>query len=209
MKFSAIESDEKGKQQEGGAELRGAPRYTLLIRAAKLVCDQGEFLGVIRDVSSTGVAMRLFHPIPERGRFALELQSGEQFSVQCVRRSAHEAAFTFADNVVVDRFVSEVSEYPKRGLRLAICFPVTLRARGEVHDALVINISQQGARIECNAMLAIDQNITIDGEGLKGVRAKIRWRANGDYGLVFDDTFSLSEFAKLAAQLQAPALLED
>jgi len=29
-----------------------------------------------------------------------------------------------------------------------------------------------------------------------------------DYGVVFDDTFTLGDFARLAARLQAPALLE-
>ena len=42
---------------QGGNDQRGAPRYTSLIRAAKLVCGQGEFVCVIRDVSSTGVSV--------------------------------------------------------------------------------------------------------------------------------------------------------
>ena len=41
------------------------------------------------------------------------------------------------------------------------------------------------------------------------VRAKVRWRRERQYGVVFDDTFTLGEFARLAALLQAPALLGD
>ena len=41
-----------------GADQRAAPRFTLLIRAAKLVSAQGEFVCVIRDVSETGVSVR-------------------------------------------------------------------------------------------------------------------------------------------------------
>ena len=44
--------------------MRGAQRFTLLIRTAKLVCESGEYLCVIRDVSSTGVRLRLFHDLP-------------------------------------------------------------------------------------------------------------------------------------------------
>ena len=40
------------------------------------------------------------------------------------------------------------------------------------------------------------------------VRAKVRWRRDHDYGVVFDDTFTLGDFARLAARLQAPGLLE-
>jgi hypothetical protein len=39
------------------------------------------------------------------------------------------------------------------------------------------------------------------------VRAKIRWRRDQRYGLVFEDTFTLGDFARMAAWLQAPALL--
>ncbi len=58
-----------GMQDNGstnGEEQRGAPRYTSLIRAAKLVCGQGEFVCVIRDVSATGVSLRTFHRLPRR-----------------------------------------------------------------------------------------------------------------------------------------------
>ena len=41
------------------------------------------------------------------------------------------------------------------------------------------------------------------------VRAKVRWRREKQYGVVFDDTFTLGEFARLAAAFQAPALLTD
>ena len=40
-----------------GPEQRAAPRFISLIRAAKLVCGQGEFVCVIRDVSATGVSV--------------------------------------------------------------------------------------------------------------------------------------------------------
>jgi len=80
-------------------------------------------------------------------------------------------------------------------------------------DAVVENLSQQGARITCDQLLAIDQNVRIAAPGLTGktgeVRAKVRWRRERQYGVVFDDTFTLGEFARLAAQLQAPALLSE
>jgi len=42
-----------------GAELRAAPRFTLLIRAAKLIADGREFLCIIRDASATGLKPKL------------------------------------------------------------------------------------------------------------------------------------------------------
>ena len=75
--------------------------------------------------------------------------------------------------------------------------------------AMVENISQQGARFECPELLAIDQNLRLEGRGLRETRAKVRWRRDNHYGVVFDDTFTLGDFARMAALLQAPALLDE
>ncbi|WP_233999720.1 PilZ domain-containing protein [Porphyrobacter sp. TH134] len=112
----------------------------------------------------------------------------------------------------MERLVNESAEYPKRGLRLGLCFPVTVNTLTGRFAAVVENLSQQGARISCEGLLAIDQSVRVEAPGLDGetrdVRAKVRWRRDQHYGLVFDDTFALGDFARLAARLQAPALLE-
>lgn len=199
--------------QSPGAEMRAAPRFTLLIRAAKLVSAQGEFVCVIRDVSETGVSVRLFHALPVGEEFALHMPAGAVYEVRRVWNRDNEAGFAFAEAVEVTRLINESSDYPKRGLRLALCFPVTITMLAGSFEAVVENLSQQGARLTCNALLAIDQSVRIMVPGLGGetreVRAKVRWRRERNYGVVFDDTFTLGEFARLAAQLQAPALLTD
>jgi len=197
--------------QCAGEELRAAPRFTLLIRAAKLVSAQGEFVCVIRDVSETGVSVRLFHALPGCKEFALHMPAGAVYEISRVWQRDNEAGFTFAEPVEVAKLVNESSDYPKRGLRLGLCFPVTLNMLSGSFEAVVENLSQQGARITCDHLLAIDQTVRILAPGVKGknreLRAKVRWRRDKNYGLVFDDTFTLGEFARLAAQLQAPALL--
>jgi hypothetical protein len=200
--------------QPPGADQRAAPRFTLLIRAAKLVSAQGEFVCVIRDVSETGVSVRLFHGLPGCKEFALHMPAGAVYEIARVWHRGSEAGFTFTEPVEVERLVNESGEYPKRGLRLGLCFPVTVSMLAGSFDAVVENLSQQGARLTCDHLLAIDQNVRIampdlSGKKLREVRAKVRWRRDNQYGVVFDDTFTLGDFARLAALLQAPALLED
>ena len=197
--------------QGPGAEQRAAPRVTLLIRAAKLVSGQGEFVCVIRDVSETGVSVRLFHALPGCRDFALHMPGGANYEIARVWERGNEAGFTFAQPVAVEQMVNEASDYPKRGLRLGLCFPVLVYTLRGGFEALVENLSQQGARLTCDELLAIDQTVRLvlpDGSAKpREVRAKVRWRRDRQYGVVFDDTFTLGEFARLAAQLQAPALL--
>lgn len=198
---------------EEGEELRAAPRFTLLIRAAKLVSAQGEFVCVIRDVSETGVSVRLFHRLPSCKTFALHMPAGSVYEVTSVWERGNEAGFRFAETVDVQQLISESGDYPKRGLRLSLCFPVTVSALGRQFDAVVENVSQQGARLACSGLLAIDQAIRVEMPGAHGelreVRAKVRWRRDSNYGVVFDDTFTLGDFARIAARVQAPALIED
>ncbi|QDH33367.1 PilZ domain-containing protein [Porphyrobacter sp. YT40] len=194
------------------ADQRAAPRFTLLIRAAKLVSAQGEFVCVIRDVSETGVSVRLFHALPTCTDYALHMPAGAIYEISRVWQRDNEAGFSFDGSVDVAKLVNESSEYPKRGLRLGLCFPVMVHGLTGSFEAVVENLSQQGARITCDALLSIDQNVRIVVPSLMGkprdVRAKVRWRRDRHYGVVFDDTFTLGEFARLAALLQAPALLE-
>lgn len=195
-----------------GSEARRAPRFTLLIRAAKLITSQGEFVCVVRDVSETGVAVRLFHGLPTGDPTELHMPGGGIYGLRNVWDRGNEAGFEFVDNVDVARLISEAGAYPKRGLRLGLVFPITIRTLTGTYEGIVENFSQQGARFECDAKFAIDQNLRIetkDGRAiLKDVRAKVRWRRESEYGVVFDDTLTLGDFALFAAKMQCPSLID-
>lgn len=195
------------------AAQRAAPRFTLLIRAAKLVSPNGEFVCVIRDVSATGVCVRLFHALPSGSPLELHMPGGRTYEVEPKWERNNEAGFQFAQSVDVQQLINEVGEYPKRGLRLGVYLPIQISTLTQRCEGMVVNLSQQGARFECDGLFAIDQNLRI--ETLEEVlefpetRAKVRWRRENEYGVVFDDTFTLGDFARLAARIQCPGLLGD
>lgn len=205
--------DDRAEELVPSVESRAAPRITLLIRAAKLVAHNGEFVCVIRDVSETGISVRMFHKLPADEVFELYMPGGAVYTIRRVWERNNEAGFEFTTPIDVESIVNEASEYPKRGLRLGLYFPVRLSTATQCCEGIVENFSQQGARIECDGLFAIDQNLRISGgEGtamLGELRAKIRWRRDNHYGVVFDDTFTLGDFARMAARMQYPGLLED
>lgn len=193
---------------EGATNMRAAPRFTLLIRAARLVAHEGEFVCVIRDVSETGISVRMFHSLPKGDPLELHMPGGGTYEVRPVWERDNEAGFEFTKPVEVSQIINEASEYPKRGLRLGVFFPITVSTMTQSGEAIVENLSQQGARFESETRYAIDQTVKLSSpNGLKEVRAKVRWRRDNQYGVVFDDTFTLGDFARLAARLQAPTLL--
>ena len=180
-----------------------------LIRSAKLVCSQGEFLCVIRDVSAVGISLRTFHGLPTDKTIALELQNGETYAIDETRREGFEASYRFEHPVSVERWIRETWQFPKRQLRLNIAIPLKLSTLTQGGDALSVNLSQQGARVECDTPFAIDQSLRVTGDHFPDTAAKVRWRKDAHYGLVFENTLSLREFAVLAAAVQCPAMLQE
>jgi hypothetical protein len=153
------EFDEGHDVQPSAEELRSAPRFTLLIRSAKLVCEGREYLCVIRDVSASGLRLRIFHPLPQVTHFELELATGDRFPLERVWESPDHAGFRFADWIDVKDFIAEASPYPKRALRLKLDFPATITADGAAAHASVRDLSREGARIETTLPLAIRQKV--------------------------------------------------
>ena len=183
-------------------EMRSSPRFTILIRSAKLICDSGEYLCIVRDVSESGVRLRLFHPMPPERRVCLELTTGDTFMVEKVWEHDDQAGFRFLDPIELHHFIAETGPYPKRPVRLRLEFPAIITADGGPSVAMVRNISRQGARIETPRLLALGQTVKVDAEGLPELYATVCWRSTPSYGLVLQQVFTFEELAMLADRLQ-------
>lgn len=186
-------------------DLREAPRFSLIIRSAKLVCESGEYLCVVRDISATGARLRLFHePPPERHCF-LELSNGDRHVMERVWVADGHAGFRIAQPLDVNAFLVEPSPFPKRPIRLRIQRSAVLTVAGVRHAATLVDLSQKGARIIADCHLAVSQQITLDIPGIGAIPAKVRWRGTAGYGLVLEQTFRLDDLASFAFNLQHSA----
>ncbi|HSG35244.1 MAG TPA: PilZ domain-containing protein [Sphingomonadaceae bacterium] len=191
-----------------GDEQRISPRFTLLIRTAKLISASGEFLCVIRDASSTGVSIRTFHPLPHNEQLTLELPNGDQHAIERVWERDGSAGFRFSVPVDIDRLLQNKSRFPKRPVRLKLQLPALISCHGTTAGVVVRNLSQQGARIESPLRLALDQKLRLEADQLPIIQASVRWRKDNEYGLVFSDTFQFAELARLASRLQGNCTVE-
>lgn len=184
-----------------GADLRGAPRFALMLRSAKLIADGVEHLCIIRDVSETGVKLRLFHPVPRAALLMIETASGQHYPMQVVWESKTEAGFRFVQPINVDTFVSESGPYPKRPLRLRVHHPAEVRLGKQAYPAHILDISRQGARITVATKLAIGQRFCLEAQELPLFEATVCWRREPEYGVVFSQVMSLEELAQRAERM--------
>jgi hypothetical protein len=186
----------------GEPDRRTAPRFALLIRAAKLTCPAAEFLCVVRDASEDGISVRLFHPLPAGVELTLEMPNGDRYPLQRVWEEDDSAGFRFCEPVVLDRIIEGPSRFPKRPVRVRVEVPCFLRIGGRRVRAMIDNLSQQGAQVRTQEYLALAQRIKVELDGLPEITAKVCWRRDGSYGLSFEDTFQFAELAGLAFDLQ-------
>lgn len=187
-----------------GAEMRGAPRFTLMLRSAKLIADDCEYLCIIRDVSETGAKLRLFHPVPPASSLLLETTSGRRHPMELVWEGHSEAGFRFVQPIDVDSFVSEAGPYPKRPLRLRVHHPAGIRIGGDTIPATILDISRQGARIEVGVKLAIGQKFWLEADELPLFQGTVCWRRMPEYGVVFGQVMGLEELAQRASRMERP-----
>ena len=143
---------------------RDAQRFALLIRTAKLVCDTGEYLCIVRDISASGVRLRLFHPMPASKPSPCNWRTAIP-----IRWNVCGTATTTPDSVCraidVHEFMEEPSKWPRRPIRLHFHIPAMVIADDSINETIVHNISRYGARIETDRYLALQQKMILDSPG--------------------------------------------
>jgi PilZ domain len=184
---------------------RSGQRYTLILRAGKLICAAGEFLCVLRDVSDKGLKARLFHPLPPSPSYEIELYEGARLGVEPVWSRGFNAGFRFAEGPVdVHGLLAEAGPFPKRHIRLVLAADLFVQLAGEdgVRFGRVLDVSQHGAQLEVEGGLKIGQQLGLDAEHFPPLQVRVRWRRGSSYGVVFQQGFRLDELAELVARLQ-------
>lgn len=184
------------------SEQRNAARFTLLIRAAKLIAGDDEFLVVVRDVSSDGLKVRTFHPLPENGDFAIELANGERHLVDKIWEDGEIRGFRFHDPVALEQLLAEgPNGKRRRPVRVRLNVPVKVFAGVRRCAGVFVDLSQNGACMASDEHLALGQRLRIECPGLPELTGRVRWRRVPLYGLSFEQTFRLDELARITAHL--------
>ena len=194
-----------GSPEPAGADLRGAPRFALLLRVAKLVVDGRERFCVIRDASATGLKVRLFAPLPHPAELWLELANGDRHAVECVWNANDHAGLRFFEPIELEHLLDEARDAGKRRhIRLRIALEGVLHSGKEAVPVMLRDISQQGAGLDSEKWLLLNELVKIETPILPPTYAKVRWRNHPRYGVIFEQTFQLEDLARRCAGLPAP-----
>ena len=199
LDYTSIQDSEP---KPGGAEMRAAPRVGLLIRPAKLISPDHQFLCVIRDLSETGLSVCVFHALPDCGQYTIEFQNGDRISAEVMWEDGDRMGLRFLELADLDRLILSPSRFAKRAIRIELDCPAIAAMPARDVPVRICDISGQGAKIACEEHLMLASSVVLRAAHLPPTRAKVRWRRDGAYGLVFEDTLQMSELARIVAAMQ-------
>lgn len=186
-------------------DMREASRTPLpATRPAKLICQSGEYLCMLRDISASGVKLGLFHEMPPINHAFLELANGEIYPMLGVWQNERVASFRFAQSVDPSELIAEPGTYPRRAIRICARRPGLAYADGQIKTIELRDISQNGASFQSDSHLSLGQSLVLSIDGLPELTCWVRWRQGRGFGVVFDHGLRLDQLAAHALALAPP-----
>lgn len=193
----------KRAERVSQAERRsGDTRHCTLMRTAKLVGLNGEYLCIVQDVSANGVKLRLFHGFPPERHLFLELSNGAQYAIERRWTEGQRAGFQFAAPIDVDEFIREPNPHGRRPVRLRFNRSGVLAAGDERSHAVLADLSCQGACVEAGSQFAVGRMVRLEIDGMSSRLGHVCWRRDFTHGIVFQEALSPQDLARYAHEAQ-------
>lgn len=177
-----------------------------MLRSAKVVCQSGEYVCLVRDVSETGVLLSYLHDVPVEPRIMLALGNGQTYPIQRIWSGNEQAGYRFGGDVSIAEFLHESAPFNVRPVRLAIKATARVIDGSRSHGAQLLDLSSHGAKFECPTAMGEGRMISFQMHAMHPQLGQIVWHARDRhtvrYGLQFQHPLSLRELAQAALRMQ-------
>lgn len=181
-------------------------RKSLMMRSAKVVCQTGEYICVVRDVSELGTSLSFLHEAPRERRIILALANGQTFPIERVWAGKHQAGYRFASAVEPDEFMKSDAPFAARPMRLSIRSNALITDGRENLPAQILDLGSHGVCVESLGDWGQNRLLRLRVNGLPQRLAQVAWRKRGGqtetYGLQFQHPIPLADLAMTALRLQ-------
>jgi len=151
----------------------------------------------IRKIASGGAVLHADMPLDEGRRLELELETGEHLDGTVMWRRGGEVGLRFDEPVDVlpilaRNLVSQPGER-RRMPRVEVYCPAMLETGSRTQLVTIRDIAQGGVKIEASSPPEPEAQLMITPEGLRPVRAEVRWVRGGVAGLAFAEEIQWQE----------------
>ena len=180
-------------------------RNIKVMRVARLKDIQmhAECLGMVRDVSSGGMMIDALFPLEIGQQISVALLDDQELTGEIVWREEQTVGVKFAEEISVEYILARpavrIDGQRSRLPRFQAFKSARVTYANTVHDAVLSNISQRGAKLLCDAAPKMNSNIVIRIDANHSVAATVKWRSAQIIGVEFHRLLPLAELANWIA----------
>jgi hypothetical protein len=199
--------EETGSQEP---ERRKEARHKLVLRAAVVEQDGRAAFCLVRNISSTGVQLKVYTQPILGAEISLRVADEPPVSGRVAWVNGDNAGISLDEELNAStllRVRSKLRPHKRRAFpRMEVEAPVILRTRGRVLRASVRDISSLGARVVADTQLQCGDRTIIEFPDLPAISGYVRWAEGQVAGLAFETPIPLQIIAHwLQARLKAAA----
>ena len=185
-----------GDAEQQGKHRRQEPRFTQSGRTLSIVIGNVRSPFLVNNISALGIS-GLVEVLPDVGiELQLEFEDGCAASgtVKWVRGSLIGIGFdTPLPDDVID-WEPPVGSKSPRPPRFDVFQPARLYAGGQSAQALIVNVSRGGMRLETSMAAIPGQRVQVEMDGFPLLYGRVRWIKLNALGVMFEQAISLKEF---------------
>lgn len=183
-----------------GEDRRDGERHMTLYRVGSILVENRRELCLIKNISAGGMMVRIYCPVADGTPLTVELKSGQPIRGKISWVRDNHAGVAFDQPIDVIDILSASMDGPRpRMPRIETHCHATLRDGANVLRVRVCDISQGGAKVECETQVLQGADLVISLPGLEPQRGIACWIDGGHIGVAFNRLLPLGE---LVAWLQ-------
>ncbi|MGF1550336.1 MAG: PilZ domain-containing protein [Sphingomonadaceae bacterium] len=185
---------------------RSEPRQISILRVGKIFAGGRQALCRIRNISSRGLMAESPLPHAPGDEVKLELQSMAPIPGEIIWSRDRYIGVRFDEPVDLDRVLASRTPegLPVRPPRIELAARARLRCGADYFQAPLLNLSQGGARVECDCPQCIGRGIVMTVDGLGTIEGTVRWVEDGYAGIAFNERLGFDRLtAWLVARMEA------
>lgn len=181
------------------SDRRQHSRAVKVMRVARLknVELHAECLGLVRDVSSGGMKIDADFPLEIGQSVEIALLDDQDLVGDVVWLDGKTVGIRFSRPISVEQILTRPSnKHGARQVRLPrfkIERDVILKIETQLSEAKLLDLSQRGAKLRCDAKVKLHQNILVRLNLQHAVRATVKWRAANMLGVEFHRLLTVEE----------------
>ena len=183
-------TDSATRRRPTRADRRSQERQTMISRVGLLEQDEKVSFCLVRNVSSTGIQIKLYTPSAHPGEVVVRVADEDPMHGRIVWISDGNAGIRFEaeiDPVTLLRLQQKLSQERRRSMpRVRTTSHAAMRVNGRKVRAELADISSMGARVTTSRSLEVGTLAFITLPELPEIRAYVRWTDGQESGLVFE-----------------------